>query len=292
MERLYRGEVGSDLIFSFFPTKKYFETPSFMEISLSETLTRQLIESVEFLIQSNEYLIKYRGKISRMIQISLILFELKNLQDPEFSSTSMERYFNLYRTGSDGKVPLTSSQRFVSIAEFLYFNFLINKFPNEFFQKHFQFLKSVFSLLHITGLSQYSNPIHFLFGIRYARRPPVGGEKSKFFKFLFQLIYAFQLYQWFRSNSKLLQSTIDPQTVRPPDYSVAGLPADPRLCPICRNVRRNPAALVSTGNVFCYVCIIRWLREKGHICPVTGREFPPIIDDNEMSNYIRRIHET
>ena len=46
------------------------------------------------------------------------------------------------------------------------------------------------------------------------------------------------------------------------------LPAHPTQCPLCKNVRTNPTALGSSGYVFCYPCIHRYLSQHG-CCPVT-----------------------
>lgn len=45
-------------------------------------------------------------------------------------------------------------------------------------------------------------------------------------------------------------------------------PSDKTLCPICSGPRVDPCATTS-GMVYCYLCILEVLREKGQ-CPVTG----------------------
>nr|AND95595.1 Peroxisome biogenesis protein 12 [Chromera velia] len=59
-------------------------------------------------------------------------------------------------------------------------------------------------------------------------------------------------------------------------------PADPRLCPLCHRPRANPAACVSSGFVFCYSCIVPFVREHER-CPVTG------VPSSEI--HVRRIFE-
>ncbi|KXJ28244.1 peroxisome assembly protein 12 [Exaiptasia diaphana] len=46
------------------------------------------------------------------------------------------------------------------------------------------------------------------------------------------------------------------------------LPSHPAQCPLCKNVRTNPAVLTTSGYVFCYPCIYRHLNQHG-CCPVT-----------------------
>ncbi len=44
---------------------------------------------------------------------------------------------------------------------------------------------------------------------------------------------------------------------------------DRSLCPICLQKRLNPTAS-SSGYVFCYKCIVLYIREHGERCPITG----------------------
>lgn len=48
--------------------------------------------------------------------------------------------------------------------------------------------------------------------------------------------------------------------------------SNPKLCPLCRQPRINPAASTS-GYVFCHRCIVMFVREHGK-CPVTGTKCP------------------
>lgn len=56
-----------------------------------------------------------------------------------------------------------------------------------------------------------------------------------------------------------------PQPLRPN----ITLPESPNDCPICGNVRVTPAALSKSGYVFCYECILKYVRESSR-CPVTN----------------------
>lgn len=58
------------------------------------------------------------------------------------------------------------------------------------------------------------------------------------------------------SSGKYFQDSVKPNS-------------DPRLCPLCLQKRVNPAAS-SSGYVFCYKCLVVYLREKGLKCPIVG----------------------
>ena len=58
------------------------------------------------------------------------------------------------------------------------------------------------------------------------------------------------------SSGKYFQDSVKPSS-------------DPRLCPLCLQKRVNPAAS-SSGFVFCYKCLVVYLREKGPKCPIVG----------------------
>ncbi|PHJ17575.1 pex2 pex12 amino terminal region protein [Cystoisospora suis] len=59
------------------------------------------------------------------------------------------------------------------------------------------------------------------------------------------------------------------------------LPQDESLCPLCRKPRSNPACIPS-GYVFCYRCIVMYVRSHGY-CPVTKLRV--------LEPHIRRIYE-
>lgn len=61
---------------------------------------------------------------------------------------------------------------------------------------------------------------------------------------------------------------------QPPGRAVK-LPRDPRLCPLCRRPRENPAAAPS-GIVYCFSCLHEHsIATDGGDCPVTGTPCPP-----------------
>ncbi|KAJ2664402.1 ubiquitin-protein ligase peroxin 12 [Coemansia sp. RSA 1199] len=84
---------------------------------------------------------------------------------------------------------------------------------------------------------------------------------------------------WYRSDfHKRVQQTPVPPPPMPPKPHADGVavPEDQSLCPLCKNLRTNPA-MAPSGYVFCYPCIHRHLSDTG-TCPVTlARAHPDAI---------------
>ena len=62
-----------------------------------------------------------------------------------------------------------------------------------------------------------------------------------------------------------------PPPLPPPPLNQKGIsiPVDKMRCPICHEHRINPVA-ASSGYVFCYKCIVLYMKEHGNRCPITG----------------------
>lgn len=71
---------------------------------------------------------------------------------------------------------------------------------------------------------------------------------------------------------KVLPSAPLPLPPAPPSATPhprgCGVPADARLCPLCRRSISNPAAAVRSGYVYCYPCLVDHVRRE-RTCPVT-----------------------
>jgi peroxin-12 len=88
-------------------------------------------------------------------------------------------------------------------------------------------------------------------------------------------IAGYKFLEWIYSEegtAKMRSVAIDvpiPPPPVPPQFSGSALAvtADPRLCPLCRRQRTNPAISIS-GYVFCYPCIYHYVEEEGE-CPLT-----------------------
>lgn len=79
---------------------------------------------------------------------------------------------------------------------------------------------------------------------------------------------------WYSSDNKgavqsVMQLPVPPPPPQPkPAQHGNQLPPHPAQCPLCKKVCTNPTALSSSGYVFCYPCIYKYLNQHG-CCPVT-----------------------
>lgn len=88
-------------------------------------------------------------------------------------------------------------------------------------------------------------------------------------------VFSLKFIEWWYSsdNRSAVQSVMQlpvpspPTQPKPAQYGVQ-LPPHPAQCPLCKRVRTNPTALSSSGYVFCYPCIHKYLNQHG-CCPVT-----------------------
>lgn len=99
-------------------------------------------------------------------------------------------------------------------------------------------------------------------------------------------VVVFKIAEWWysgdaqaaRAAGQSAVTTIPPPPLPPPipdEGADVKLPRDPRLCPLCRRPRVNPAAATS-GIVYCYKCLHDFVSEDGrNRCPVTGQWCEP-----------------
>uniref|UniRef100_A0A6S8DRG3 Peroxisome assembly protein 12 n=1 Tax=Aplanochytrium stocchinoi TaxID=215587 RepID=A0A6S8DRG3_9STRA len=105
---------------------------------------------------------------------------------------------------------------------------------------------------------------------------------SKFLRFLRTMLIAsalgFKLLEWYYSPENISQRESNNganaghnavPTPLPPRPSPRGVdvPPNPMLCPLCHEVRKNPA-VASSGFAFCFSCIQQYVSEHNE-CPVT-----------------------
>ncbi|XP_068751158.1 peroxisome assembly protein 12-like [Montipora capricornis] len=89
------------------------------------------------------------------------------------------------------------------------------------------------------------------------------------------IVFFLKFIEWWYSsdNKEAVQSVIQlpvpppPPGPKPAQHGVQ-LPPHPVQCPLCWKVRTNPTALSSSGYVFCYPCIYKYLNQHG-CCPIT-----------------------
>ncbi|KAJ3188870.1 ubiquitin-protein ligase peroxin 12 [Gaertneriomyces sp. JEL0708] len=84
-------------------------------------------------------------------------------------------------------------------------------------------------------------------------------------------IFFFKFLEWWYQSDYHKQANSQPIPPPPeplqPKPDGLPLPDDPNICPICNNPRTNPTML-SSGYVFCYPCIFKYVDEHQR-CPVT-----------------------
>lgn len=85
-------------------------------------------------------------------------------------------------------------------------------------------------------------------------------------------IFFLSFMQWWHASGHAAAANATPVVPAPipPSPSPDGvqLVADPRVCPLCRDHRTNPAVVAGSGLVFCYPCGFKYLERHGR-CPVT-----------------------
>lgn len=85
-------------------------------------------------------------------------------------------------------------------------------------------------------------------------------------------IFFLSFMQWWYASGHASAASATPVVPPPqpphPHPDGLRLPTDPRLCPLCRRLRTNPAAIASSGLLFCYPCAFGYV-DKHRRCPVT-----------------------
>eukprot|EP00249_Psilotum_nudum_P001875 c14616_g1_i1 orf=248-1411(+) len=107
---------------------------------------------------------------------------------------------------------------------------------------------------------------------------------------LIAAVFLFKMVEWWYQSAeeRITAPSVYPPPPPPPPPKVAEkgvpLPSDRRLCPLCSQMRTNPALISISGFVFCYPCIFKYINQYKR-CPVTL--MPATVDQ------IRRLyHDT
>eukprot|EP00890_Picochlorum_soloecismus_P003021 jgi/Picsp_1/371/NSC_00369-R1_protein len=88
-------------------------------------------------------------------------------------------------------------------------------------------------------------------------------------------VFGFKALEWWYTTAEeaLGSNASLPVPPPPPAYSTLHgeykLPKDTAVCPLCLNRRVNPCLVSSSGYVFCYPCIFKYVEANG-ACPITG----------------------
>jgi hypothetical protein len=263
MESIRAGKAG-DTILSFYPTPSHIGRPSYMELNMASGLLGGFKAAVDFLCKNSQGIDNKLYK--RIFDALLTLMELHASLE---SATVGERYLGLVRVRRDGTSMLKWHEKLSTLFEATALPFLIDKYEKEErskpFVSAFKSVQAIFGLVYLSGFSNYSSVLHFLAGIRIVRKRSYERVPSRLNRILSSLIHGFvysvQLAQWYYSHESILNAAQKHKNINPPPRAWTGL-ADPRYCPICRNLRKNPTALLTTGQVFCYMCISSFLQHK------------------------------
>ncbi|XP_062815313.1 peroxisome assembly protein 12 [Anolis carolinensis] len=141
---------------------------------------------------------------------------------------------------------------------------------------------------YLLGRARQHSPLLRMAGVRLARITPQDGGTAGHSGSLSHWlstglsvgVFFLQFLEWWHSPEN--QDSLRGLTALPPpppplhldldrgpDPPPAALPALRTLCPLCRKVRANEAALSTSGFVFCYPCAHAYLKAHQR-CPLTG----------------------
>ena len=216
----------ADSLLTFFPTGNYMTRPSYLELQMSSTLLTDFRKAVSFSI----------GSFGNSLWGILCVAEAWSVSRE--GRTLCESYFGLERRYQGRS--LDKCRKLLTFID----SFLLADNAN------YKVFSRLFSLLYLANLSEYSSPVNWMCGIRISRGAP---SKTKLVRIF---IYTVQFAQWYFANESILTPKKNAE-IAPPRTSLAGLPADSTLCPICRRTRVNPTALLANGHVYCYACIVQ-----------------------------------
>ncbi|CAH1800372.1 unnamed protein product [Owenia fusiformis] len=129
-----------------------------------------------------------------------------------------------------------------------------------------------FDLAHHQG----ERSVKTLEGISFPQRIPIllrkilGGFAIGLSSSLSVGVFFIQFLDWWYSSDRNATSLTALPVPNSPKKTVhAALPRIPSLCPLCQRKRTNDTVLSTSGFVFCYPCIYKYVRQN-HKCPVTS----------------------
>lgn len=262
MDAIRAGRV-ADTIVSFVPTRAHMESPSLMEISMSDNLLVSARQAAAF-IAANGRITTPLLPLNRYVDILITAMEIFSVLSR--SATVGEAYLGLKRQ------PLSRVQRVVTVMEAVVLPYLTSLPDDELTENQrkilstYKALKALFAIMYLTSFSAYSNPIHYIFGIKVGRNLEPPSPAPRTFRERLQrvpsmivwgVVYGVQLAQWYYSHQEVLQNRRfgRRRKIGPPELEGPAL-VDPRLCPACRRPRTNPTALLADGTVYCYSCLV------------------------------------
>ncbi len=254
---------------SFVPTQAHINNVSLVELNFSENLLQGLRQAVAFVTQRTDppYIKGMTVSYSRLTDIFISFMEIHSLfLDKSSCATVGERYMGLKRVSKRRTGSLNRAQKIISLIETVVIPYIVSRDreKDRLFIQSYKVLKSLLGILYLLRLSQVSSPLQYLAGIEIVRhfespQPSHPRAWKDYLKrlpslFIWGLVYSIQFSQWYFSHQDVLRPKPNSVAVNPPPEKPSLL-VDLRLCPICRQNRKNPTALLTDGTVFCYSCI-------------------------------------
>ena len=199
-----------------------------------------------------------------------------------------ENYWGVKRITSLTEQKLSNYTKIISYVEIVLIPFLNNKLAQLHTDQHHESGKSkvlrwlikyypyinilisaintMMKVSYFLGYTNKTSIIGTMFGISFASKTinPVMGITRRGLDLLFPLamFYVNFLKQW--NSRAVLPYEVK---VKPPPPSLVS-PKKCGVCPICNEQFKIPAAVPTTGVVYCYVCIFEHIRKSG-CCPLS-----------------------
>jgi hypothetical protein len=131
-------------------------------------------------------------------------------------------------------------------------------------------VKLMFKLSYLVNKSQFYSPLLWVTGLVLQRTTPTSETSLLPSGLLMICAYALRVLEWWYDGEGIaLQSTVTLPPPPPPQRTMVSRDTSPYVCPVCQSTHKNPSVLATSGFVFCYSCILSYIRNT-HTCPLTG----------------------
>lgn len=285
--------------------------PSIFEISAAETLDNLIYPALSKIFDYFGLRLDFKLWNSKRLreEISpLFTWLLQYLYLRNRGSSFGESFYGLQRTATTTGALLTRQQQLSSATILTFLPYLERKLKtraahhedstaweryllNIFHAYHAS--KAIHTFLYLTKYATSHSPIFRALGLtlRYPAEPPREDKSTYvFLKLLEVLAFFLQFIQWWYSNEQRRKIG---GSLRNPDPMTEKLTTNEKNekmektskgdCPMCLLKLETPTACAVSGYVYCWKCIITYLKSHGK-CPETG--YPISLDD------LVRIYET
>ncbi|XP_030383694.1 peroxisome assembly protein 12 [Scaptodrosophila lebanonensis] len=283
--------------------------PSIFEISAAETLDNLIYPALSKVFDYFGLRLDFKlwGQLHFREEFSpVVTWVLQYLYLRKRASSFGESFYGLQRTDTKTGEPLTRPQQFKSATLLTLLPYIERKLKarSAHHEETFSWESHLIKLFHIYNASRAVHTFLYLIKysashspifralrltLRYPREPPTEDKWTYIFlKMLEVLAFFLQFVQWWYSNDQRRKVGGTLQNPEPmperqlPDEVKKTLPKQGE-CPVCLLRIQTPTACAVSGYVYCWKCIVTYLKEHGS-CPVT--DYPITLDD------LVRIYET